>query len=99
MRARAAGNEGAGVTDAKRGSERYKKLLAVKFDREPVFTRTERGRWCCEIPGSGITPGVGHTKNDAYVDFVEEAEELSVFFRGEPYVDDGLWNFALKARR
>lgn len=87
------------MMDAKRGSARYKALLAVKFDKEPVFERSEYGGWVCRIPGSGITCGVGKTKNDAYVDFVEEAELMSVNFRGEAYVDDGHWDFALSKKR
>jgi hypothetical protein len=68
------------TADAKRGSARYKALLAVKFDKDPVFEKIDGG-WVCSIPGSGITCGVGSTKNDAYVDFVEEAECMSVHFR------------------
>ena len=72
------------MMDCKRGSKRYKQLLAVEFDKE--FTYTRHGRqWICEIDGSSITAGVGLTKNDARVDFVEEAELMTVWFGGKPY--------------
>lgn len=74
------------MMDCKRGSKRYQQLLAIRFHKDPVYLRSADGKtWICEIPGSGITVGVGKTKADAYVDFVEEAELLTVCFGGKPY--------------
>lgn len=62
--------------DAKRGSKRYKQLLAVDLPRL-VYTRCGPNLWSCGVPCSMVTPGVGRTKKDAKVDFVEEVECLA----------------------
>ncbi len=77
--------------DSRRGSKTY--ALAMKFDRSRVVFQKASERlkdpkakgWFASEPGNAVTPGYGMTKNDAFVDFIEEYWCLTgTFPRGYP---------------
>lgn len=66
------------------GNALFKKIAALKFDgtQPTIYAVKAYGKrlYHCEIKGSGITPGIGRTKDEAYVDFIEELASICCVF-------------------